>query len=68
MKIENLEVEQTLEKVKKQIEEEKNLSPALRASLELLLTLVTFRPPDLGDFSLTSASRNSGKAHRFHGG
>ncbi len=42
MKLENLEVEQTLEKVKKQIEEEKNLSPALRASLELLLTLVTY--------------------------
>ena len=41
MKIENVEVEQTLEQVKKKIEEEKNLSPALRASLELLLTQVT---------------------------
>ncbi|MCP4992567.1 MAG: hypothetical protein GY934_02095 [Gammaproteobacteria bacterium] len=42
MKIENLEVEQTLEKVKKQIEEEKNLSPALRASLQLLVPRATW--------------------------
>lgn len=56
MKIENLEVEQTLEKVKKQIEEEKNLSPALRASLELLLTLVTLLLNRLG-----LNSRNSSK-------
>ncbi len=56
MKIENLEVEQTLEKVKKQIEEEKNLSPALHASLELLLTLVTLLLNRLG-----LNSRNSSK-------
>ncbi len=56
MKIENLEVEQTLETVKKQIEEEKNLSPALRASLELLLTLVTLLLNRLG-----LNSRNSSK-------
>lgn len=56
MKIENIEVEQTLEKVKKQIEEEKNLSPALRASLELLLTLVTLLLNRLG-----LNSRNSSK-------
>lgn len=56
MKIENLEVEQTLEKVKKQIEEEKTLSPALRASLELLLTLVTLLLNRLG-----LNSRNSSK-------
>jgi len=56
MKIENLEVEQTLEKVKKQIEEEKNLSPALRASLELLLSLVRLLLNRLG-----LNSRNSSK-------
>ncbi len=56
MKIENLEVEQTLETVKKQIEEEKNLSPALRASLELLLNLVTLLLNRLG-----LNSRNSSK-------
>ena len=56
MKIENLEVEQTLEKVKQQIEEEKNLSPGLRASLELLLSLVTLLLNRLG-----LNSRNSSK-------
>ena len=56
MKIENVEVEQTLEQVKKKIEEEKNLSPALRASLELLLTLVTLLLNRLG-----LNSRNSSK-------
>jgi transposase len=56
MKLENLEVEQTLEKVKKQIEEENNLSPALRASLQLLLTLVTLLLNRLG-----LNSRNSSK-------
>jgi transposase len=56
MRIENVEVEQTLEKVKKQIEEEKNLSPALRASLELLLSLVRLLLNRLG-----LNSRNSSK-------
>ena len=56
MTIDNIPVEQTLEKVKKQIEEEKNLSPALRASLELLLTLVTLLMNRLG-----LNSRNSSK-------
>ena len=41
MEIENIRVEETIEKVKKQLEEEENLSPALRESLKLLLTLVT---------------------------
>jgi transposase len=56
MKIENIPVEETIEKVKKQIEEEKNLSPALRTSLELLLSLVTIL---LGRLGLNS--RNSSK-------
>ncbi len=56
MKIDTLEVEPTLDKVKKQVEEEKNLSPALRASLELLLTLVTLLLNRLG-----LNSRNSSK-------
>ncbi len=56
MKIENLEVEQIIEKVKKQIEEEKTISPALRASLEMLLTLVTLLLNRLG-----LNSRNSSK-------
>lgn len=56
MKIENIKVEETIEKVKKQIEEEECLSPALRASLELLLTLVTLLLNKLG-----LNSRNSSK-------
>ena len=27
----------------------------------------TVRPPDLWDFNMTSASKNSDKAHKFHG-
>ena len=64
MKIENLEVEQTLEKVKKQIEEEKNLSPALCASLELLLTLVTLLFNRLGLNSRNSSNPPSSDPNR----
>lgn len=57
MKVENINVEETIEKVKKQIaEEEENLSPGLRMSLELLLTLVTLLLNRLG-----LNSRNSSK-------
>jgi transposase len=56
MTIDNIPVEQTIETVKRQIEQEKNLSPALRASLELLLTLVTLLLNRLG-----LNSRNSSK-------
>jgi len=56
MTIDNIPVEKTLKAVKQQIEEEKSLSPALRASLELLLTLVTLLLNRLG-----LNSRNSSK-------
>lgn len=56
MTINNISVEKTLEKVKKQMEEEKDLSPGLRASLEILLTLVTLLVNRLG-----LNSRNSSK-------
>lgn len=56
MTIDNIPVEKTLEAVKRQLEEEKNLSPALRASLELLLTLTTLLLNRLG-----LNSRNSSK-------
>ncbi len=56
MTIDNIPVEKTLEAVKRQLEEEKDLSPALRASLELLLTLVTLLLNRLG-----LNSRNSSK-------
>jgi transposase len=57
MTIDNIPVEKTLERVKQQIEEEKNLSPALRASLELLLSLVKLLLNRLG-----LNSRNSSKS------
>ncbi len=56
MTLDNIPVEQTLEKVKRQIEAEANLSPALRVSLELLLTLVGLLINRLG-----LNSRNSSK-------
>ncbi|MEX0828021.1 MAG: DUF6444 domain-containing protein, partial [Haliea sp.] len=56
MTIDNIPVEHTLETVKRQLDEEKNLSPALRASLELLVTLVTLLLNRLG-----LNSRNSSK-------
>ena len=45
MSIDNIPVEQTLETVKRQIEEEKSLSPALRSSLQLLLGAVRVVAP-----------------------
>ena len=56
MKVENIQVEETIEKIRKQIDEEKDLSPTLRASLELLLTLITLLLNRLG-----LNSRNSSK-------
>lgn len=56
MTINDIPAEETIEKVRKQIEEEKDLSPALRASLELLMTLVTLLLNRLG-----LNSRNSSK-------
>jgi transposase len=56
MKVENIQVEQTIEKVKKQIEQEENLSAPLRASLELLLTLVTLLLNRLGLNSSNSST------------
>lgn len=40
MTIDNIPVEKTLEHVRQQLAQETHLAPALRASLELLLTLV----------------------------
>jgi transposase len=64
MKIDNIEVEQTLAQVKKQIEEEKNLSPTLRASLELLLTLVRLLLNRLGRNSRNSSKPPSSDPNR----
>lgn len=41
LKIESIDIEQALDNARQLIEQEKNLSPALRAALEVLLLLVT---------------------------
>ena len=41
MKISNIPVEETIEKAKKLLAKEKNISPALRSVFEVLLLLVT---------------------------
>lgn len=64
MTIDNIPVEQTLEQVKQQIEEEKDLSPALRASLELLLSLVTLLLNRLGLNSRNSSRPPSSDPNR----
>lgn len=56
MKVENIKVEETIEQVRKQLDEEENLSPALRSSMELLLVLVSLLLNRLG-----LNSRNSSK-------
>ena len=56
MKIDNIPVEETIERVRRQLEEEESLSPALRSSLELLLVLVSLLLNRLG-----LNSRNSSK-------
>lgn len=56
MNIKDLSISETLSNAKKLLDEEKNISPALRAMFELLLTIVTLFA---GRLSLTS--RNSSK-------
>ena len=48
MTIDNINIEEIVEQVKSQIAGEKDLSPALKASLELLLLLVTLLLNRLG--------------------
>ena len=48
LKIESIPVEETIERVRRQLDEEESLSPALRSSLELLLVLVSLLLNRLG--------------------
>ena len=48
MTIQNIKIEEVVKRVKSQIAAEKNLSPALKASLELLLLVVTILVNKLG--------------------
>jgi transposase len=64
MTIDNIPVEKTLEAVRRHLEEEKELSPALRASLELLLTLTMLLLNRLGLNSRNSSKPPSSDPHR----
>src|SRR3990172_9381768 len=78
MTIQNISVEATIERVKTLIAEEKDLSPALKSSLEVLLLLVTLLVNRLGLNSTNSSKPPSmdplrqkkprGKAGRKPGG
>ncbi len=48
MTVENIDVAKTLEKAKNLLEEEKNISPALKATIEVMMLLVTILTNRLG--------------------
>jgi transposase len=64
MTISNVNVEETIERVKTQLAQEKDLSPALRASLEVLLLLVSLLLGRLGINSKNSSKPPSADPNR----
>lgn len=64
MTIQNIDVEATVDKVKTLIAEEKDLSPALKASLDILLLLVTLLANRLGLNSKNSSKPPSTDRNR----
>lgn len=64
MTVENIDVSATLEKLKKQLQEEKNLSPTFRATVELLMLVVTLLVNRLGRNSKNSSLPPSQDPHR----
>ena len=64
MVIDNIKVEETIEQARRQLEAENNLSPALRASIELLLLLVTLLVKRLGLNSRNSSTPPAADPHR----
>ncbi len=64
MTIDNLDVEDTIDRVKALIAEEKDLSPALRSSLEVMLLLVTLLANRLGLNSKNSSKLPSTDPNR----
>ena len=64
MKIEGINLETTLAKVRKQLEEEPNISPTLKASIELMLTLFTLMLNRLGLDSKISSKPPSSDPNR----
>ena len=64
MTIDNINIEEIVEQVKSQIAGEKDLSPALKASLDLLLLLVTLLLNRLGINSSNSSKPPSADPNR----
>ncbi len=64
MKLENIDIDQTIRNVKQMLKNEEGLSPALRSSLELLLLLVTLLVNRLGLNSKNSSKPPSSDPNR----
>jgi len=64
MKIENIEIESSLQKVKELLETDKTVSPSLRAGIELLLTLINLLVNRLGLNSSNSHKPPSSDSNR----
>ena len=64
MTVENINVEKAIQRVNDLIAQEKNLSPALKASLEVLLLLVTILTNSLGLNSKNSSKPPSSDPNR----
>jgi transposase len=64
MTINNIDVDATIKQVKDQLAEEKNLSPAIRSSLEVLLLLVTLLASRFGLNSKNSSKPPSADPNR----
>ena len=64
MTVENIDVEKSIQQVKDLIAHEKKLSPALKASLEVLLLLVTILASRLGLNSKNSSKPPSSDPNR----
>lgn len=62
MTIENINVEESVAKVTKLLAEEKNISPAMKLSIEVLLTLVSLLLKRLG-LNSKNSSKQIGRAH-----
>lgn len=64
MTVENIDVTETLEKLKKQLQDEKNLSPALRSTIEILIMVVGLLVNRVGRNSRNSSTPPSQDLNR----
>ena len=64
MKIENINIEEVIKNTKKQLDTDKSVSPALKNSIELLLTLITLLVNRLGLNSSNSSKPPSSDSNR----